>query len=227
MYISPIVYIIRLIFSNSNFFYNHISSFFNNLLVSSISIYHHFFQFNSIMSMLQLQLQSPFTYTRKTKNTSTSKKRSYTSTDSDNLHHYDLPTPSTPSINHKRQKGDTLSLVLPREDNVLMDKLATMESKVNNLQDCELKFELQDLIEDSLQILKDIKLPRKSFDEFYTPMAGSTSDNSITSITNNIYETPKDRIINHDKFTSPPRIPKLGYYFQTKLDEIESTGLDL
>ncbi|RCK65704.1 hypothetical protein Cantr_01182 [Candida viswanathii] len=167
-------------------------------------------------------LQSPFTYTRKN---SSSKKRSYSTSTTCTTHPWDLPTPSTPSVSHKRQRVATSTLT-PASTNTLVDKLASMESKVSDLQDNELKFELQDLVKDSLQLLKEIKLPQKSFDEFYTPLTASNSTNTLNSITEDMYETPKERIINYDKLTSPPRIPKLGYYLQTMIDEIESTGLD-
>lgn len=175
------------------------------------------------------QLKSPLSYPRKE---TVSKKRSYSTRNNTSIsHYYDLPTPSTPSTNHKRQKISTLPDTLI-SDSILIETVTTLESKVINLQDDYLTFEFQNLIEDGLQFLRGAKLPQKSFDEFYTPMTRTattttTSNESISMTTEIIYETPKDRIINNDKFTSPPRIPKLSYILQLRLDEIESTGLDL
>lgn len=168
---------------------------------------------------LMLQLKPPFSPTTKEP---VSKKRSYSTSSTSSSHHYDLPTPST---NYKRQRTSTLLETL-LSNCILMDKPVTIESKLNHLQDDYLRFEFQNLIEDGLQFLRGAKLPQNSFDDFYTPMTTITSNDPISIATEMIYETPKDRIINSDKFTSPPKISKLSYTLQLIFDESKFIGSD-
>lgn len=225
-------------------------------------------QFNSM-------LQSPFTYTSRkrrhsnvssyptvTTTSTTATTFTSTSTCTSTTHsslNTNLPTPTSataPIPSPKRQRKSKAAM------SVLINKLSQIQSKIDLLQDCGLKCELQQLIEESVQELNQepksihMNIPQKSFNEFIlntpkssTPLTLSTQSTLIKSCReevfhtiddeehNNlienyqIFETPKEKIINYDKITTPPRAPRqesllpgLNFPIFDK-DEIESAGL--
>ena len=237
--------------------------------------------FINYTTQLNSMLQSPFTYTSRKRRhsnvssyptvtttsttattfTSTSTSTS-TSTCTSTTHsslNTNLPTPTSataPIPSPKRQRKSKAAM------SVLINKLSQMQSKIDLLQECGLKCELQQLIEESVQELNQepksihMNIPQKSFNEFIlntpkssTPLTLSTQSTLIKSCReevfhtiddeehNNlienyqIFETPKEKIINYDKITTPPRAPRqesllpgLNFPIFDK-DEIESAGL--
>ena len=217
-------------------------------------------QFNSM-------LQSPFTYTSRkrrhsnvssypTVTTTSTTATTFTSTSTSTTHsslNTNLPTPTSataPIPSPKRQRKSKAAM------SVLINKLSQMQSKIDLLQDCGLKCELQQLIEESVQELNQepksihMNIPQKSFNEFIlnTPKSSTQStlikscreevfhtidDEEHNNLIENyqIFETPKEKIINYDKITTPPRAPRqesllpgLNFPIFDK-DEIESAGL--
>lgn len=183
-------------------------------------------------------LQSPFTYTsrkRRHSNVSsypTGTTNTATTTSTHSTLNTNLPTPTSataPISSPKRQRKSKAAM------SVLLNKLSQMQSKIDLLQDCGLKCELQQLIEESVQELNEepkslyLNMPQKSFNEFIlnTPKSSTPSTSSLPGqltlikscregvfhddklIENyNIFETPKEKIITYDKITTPPRAPR-------------------
>lgn len=229
--------------------------------------------FINYTTQLNSMLQSPFTYTSRkrrhsnvssypTVTTTSTTATTFTSTSTCTTHsslNTNLPTPTSataPIPSPKRQRKSKAAM------SVLINKLSQMQSKIDLLQDCGLKCELQQLIEESVQELNQepksihMNIPQKSFNEFIlntpkssTPLTLSTQSTLIKSCReevfhtiddeehNNlienyqIFETPKEKIINYDKITTPPRAPRqesllpgLNFPIFDK-DEIESADL--
>ncbi|EGW30063.1 uncharacterized protein SPAPADRAFT_63681 [Spathaspora passalidarum NRRL Y-27907] len=154
--------------------------------------------------MLQ-QLQSPFTYT---------------APEHIPNHNNNLLLP-TPTFSEKSSDSTVYCLQTPispikKQLTMFENNLSMIHSKVSMMEDCALKREIFQLIQNSVHILQEVEdndtLPQRTFDEFiiHTPPS-SFEETFITPPPSSnqefCYQTPRDKIIDYEN-CAPPAPPK-------------------
>ncbi|RLV89983.1 hypothetical protein JA1_004875 [Spathaspora sp. JA1] len=153
--------------------------------------------------MLQ-QLQSPFTFTAP---------EPTTQTNSTNLL---LPTPT---FSEKSSDSTIYNLQTPispilQNQTIIGQKLCMLQSKISLMDDCVLKQEICQLVQDLQNGEEANNLPQKAFDEFIIQTPPSSFEDCAmktpprsTSIEDYSYQTPRDKIIDYEN-CQPPAPPK-------------------